>query len=279
MLALVAASTAASAAVAPLAALAAAESNTAQPTITQRVFFDLAACEPGLGSSSRATACAATVPLGRIVVGLYGDAAPSSVALFVQLATAVGTPLSYRGSYVDRILPGQARGARAVATHHPPLAFRPNISTPHVLPSRSPTQCPPEQYLSAGAGLLPFTVVNDDAVRSSSFEQRHVAPGTVSLVLSDPEEPRRPVAGRFRVTTGPGPQPQLDSLGIVVGRVVEGLAVVERVARLPTFTPAGSVARQYNSLAGALGDKRAAIARVAWSRPREAVVVTDCGLL
>ena len=72
--------------------------------------------------------------------------------------------------------------------------------------------------------------------------------------------------------------PSLDGGNVVVGRVTSGLDVVAAVARTPTFAPLPS-ARSWNALAGALGDGRAAKARGAWSKPRQAVVITACGVL
>ena len=86
------------------------------------------------------------------------------------------------------------------------------------------------------------------------------------------------VAAAFRITTGPGPVPSLDGQNIVIGRVLSGLPVVTAVSRTPTYAPLSS-ARTWNALAGALGDGRAATARAAWSKPRQAVVITACGLL
>ena len=72
--------------------------------------------------------------------------------------------------------------------------------------------------------------------------------------------------------------PSLDGQNIVIGRVLSGLPVVSAVARTPTYAPLPS-ARTWNALAGALGDGRAATARAAWSKPRQAVLITACGLL
>ena len=83
---------------------------------------------------------------------------------------------------------------------------------------------------------------------------------------------------RFRITTGPGPVPSLDGQNIVLGRVVSGMDVVAALARVPTYAPLPS-ARTWNTLAGKLGDDRAAKARAAWSKPRQAVVITACGLV
>ena len=72
--------------------------------------------------------------------------------------------------------------------------------------------------------------------------------------------------------------PSLDSENIVFGRVLAGMDVVAALARLPTYAPLPS-ARSWNALAAALGDDRAAKARGAWAKPRNAVLITACGVL
>ena len=105
----------------------------------------------------------------------------------------------------------------------------------------------------------------------------------VSLALgADEEAGEAPLRGRaptgFRITTGPGPVPALDGQNIVIGRVVSGMDVIASLARVPTYSPLPS-ARTWNDLAARLGDTRAATARGAWSKPRQAVVITACGTL
>ncbi|CAE7467716.1 cypB [Symbiodinium natans] len=62
------------------------------PKVTQRVFFDVAI---------------AGKPTGRIVMGLYGEHVPKTVANFEALCRCdKGAPLCYRGSPFHRIIPG-----------------------------------------------------------------------------------------------------------------------------------------------------------------------------
>lgn len=143
----------------------------------------------------------------------------------------------------------------------------------------------PGEFVEGGVGVSLQLPPNDDIVRPEAFALKHRLPGTVSLALSDDSARasrrlRTAPATAFRITTGPGPQPSLDEVGIVVGRVVEGLDVLQAIAAQQTYAPpAGGVLLQYNSIASALGDKRAAIAKLAWSKPRDAIIITACGLL
>jgi peptidyl-prolyl cis-trans isomerase B (cyclophilin B) len=111
---------------------------------------------------------------------------------------------------------------------------------------------------------------NPETASAAAFRLTHRTPGTVSLALGTADgEGDAPLRGRpatgFRITTGPGPVPALDGQNIVIGRVTSGMEVVAALARVQTYAPL-STARQWNALAGALGDNRAAKARFAWVR-------------
>jgi len=94
-----------------------------EPVVTQRVFFDVSLCDPATpserslgGGGGSVASCAATsgVPLGRIVVGLYGQVAPFSVDSFAGLVRdhAYKNTLFSRisvGEYIQAGTPGNAR--------------------------------------------------------------------------------------------------------------------------------------------------------------------------
>jgi len=212
------------------------------PLVTRSVFMDVSLCEGGARGSCNE-------PLGRIVIGLYGDTCPLSVAAFVELCQS-----GYRGTVWNRLLPGEYIQAGLSG------------------PARLGQVDPPAGWSGRD---------NPEAVSASALRLRNLRPGTVSLALgsSDGEElpPGAPLT-RFRITTGPGPVPRLDGQSIVIGRVTAGLQVVGAISRVPTFAPLSS-ARAWNAVAAAVGDKRAATARGVWSKPRQTVLITDCGVL
>lgn len=181
-------------------------------------------------------------PLGRLVLGIYGGLLPVSSGLFLRLIESG----AYRGSSFSQIHPGA--------------------------------------YVLGGLDAsLPegFPRTNSDVVSPSAFALDHSRPGTLSLVLSavSGEGKLGRMTTGFRITTGPGPAPQLDGSGIVIGRVQEGWDTLDAIAHAPTYAPPpNSPLLAYNQLAGAFGDARSATARTAWSKPRNRIVITDCGI-
>eukprot|EP00244_Chara_vulgaris_P007076 TRINITY_DN2655_c0_g2_i1.p1 TRINITY_DN2655_c0_g2~~TRINITY_DN2655_c0_g2_i1.p1 ORF type:complete len:333 (+),score=34.62 TRINITY_DN2655_c0_g2_i1:81-1001(+) len=229
-------------------------------TITSRVFMDFGLCptatRPGRTLGNRSIVCdqADELPLGRVVIGLYGKQAPQSVAQFVAMCNG-SAGSTYAGTLIHRIVPGQyIQGGRQGA------ADKGEVTPPSKL-SR-----------------------NQESVSSSAFKLRHTRPGTVSLCLSvnDDTDAQRKRMGyqsvEFLITTGPGPAPELDNANIVIGTVLEGLDVITRIAAVPTYQP-GERIRQLNNLAQFFGDQRAASARSTWSRPLKAVVVRNAGVV
>ncbi|KAJ6330695.1 hypothetical protein OIU76_009317 [Salix suchowensis] len=169
-------------------------------TITDRVFLDFSICSNYLRpdrtlSDNFSTLCADSVPLGRLVLGLYGHLVPLTVSNFKTMCTSY----SYKNTLVHKIFPGQFF-----------LAGR-------------------QGRREKGEVKVPQDLTrNIESVDSKAFKLTHSGPGILSLCLSenddeddiklDPEY--RNV--EFLITTGPGPCPQLDSKNIVFGVVLEG---------------------------------------------------------
>ncbi|CAI6010686.1 unnamed protein product [Closterium sp. NIES-65] len=227
-------------------------------TVTHRAFLDFAVCPTAvrldrtLGDD--ALICADGEPLGRVVLGLYGRAAPDTVAQFVRMV-AGDAGSTYRGSVIHRSLPGQY-----VQAGHQGQVARGDVAPPTLLPP------------------------NRDTVAAASFALSHLRPGTLSLCVGENNDDERARARsnyrnvEFLITTGPGPATQLDGDNIVFGTVLAGMEVVAAVAAVPTFQPSDRI-RQFNDFAALLGDDRAAKGRGTWNRPLKAIVIQDCGLL
>ena len=247
---------------APAARAAEAAEVARAPEVTARVFLDFASCAEA-GASERllgdkgAAGCGAdrATPLGRVVLGLYGESAPGSVAQLLKLAEAG----AYGNTVVNRVVPGQ-----------------------FVAIGRQGSDRLGELEFDAVAKVgLPK---NADIVRASAFALKHRAPGTVSLAVgANDDDPVVTLRSGYRptellITTGPAPQPGLDGDNIVVGVVLEGLDVISQVSLAPTYKPS-SVLQQYNAIAAAVGDDRAARARRTWSKPKRPIVIRDIGVL
>ncbi|PSS21010.1 Peptidyl-prolyl cis-trans isomerase [Actinidia chinensis var. chinensis] len=223
-------------------------------TVTDRVFMDFSICpnyflNRTLGDDL--SLCADSEPVGRLVLGLYGNLVPITVSNFKAMCTASS---GYKGTLVQKIFPGQffvaGRQGRREGEVRPPVDL----------------------------------ARNTEAVNSQAFLLGHSRPGVVSLCLSendDDDEFKLDPNYRnveFLITTGPAPCPQLDNNNIVFGMVLEGLDVVTTIASIPTYKPAERI-RQYNDLAQFLGDERAKTARAIWNKPLKTVYIRDCGEL
>ncbi|PSC76546.1 peptidyl-prolyl cis-trans isomerase chloroplastic [Micractinium conductrix] len=224
-------------------------------TVTDRIYLDVGLCPEAVRTDRRlgdkTPFCQQPDAVGRIVINLYGHAAPGSVATIVAAAKAG----AYANTSLSKILPGRYIVAGAQG------------------PKRSGLVQAPE-------GLPP----NPDLLKSASFRLSHRRPGTVSLNLSESEDEDFLRFGKgyrnlgLLITTGPGPVPSLDGENIVVGQVAEGLDVVAAITQVPTFTPNDN-GRAFNQFANFIGDDRAAKTASKWGRPLQAVVITGCGVL
>ena len=123
--------------------------------MTHRLYLDMGLCPEGVRANrtlgDKTILCTEPQPLGRIVIDLYGRAAPGSVGNIIAAAQAG----AYNGSALSKVVPGQ-----------------------YLLAG---TQGPRRMGLvQAPEGLEP----NPDILSASAFRLPHRRPGTVSLNLS-----------------------------------------------------------------------------------------------
>lgn len=139
-----------------------------------------------------------------ITVGLYGEEAPSSVALFMQLCTN-SDGLTYQGSAVPRIerdrlvLMGRLAGGQAKTVER-------SIDI--------------TGYVRSNTVDRATSYVNNDANALS-----HDRAGLLSM---------RRGGGSFEFGLTPAPNPSLDRERLVVGEVLDGLDVLATLNELPT---------------------------------------------
>jgi cyclophilin family peptidyl-prolyl cis-trans isomerase len=157
-------------------------------------------------------------PAGRITVGLFGDAAPSGASRFLSLVTGVG----YRRKEFVKIVPGYVQHGGVVS-------------------------------YPAVAAVTDRLAAEAEALRARCGGAAHAAAGAVSIVVRDPDlPPPKPKlvarGGKLRVEeeqVGVVPNgtefvittreaPELDASAVLVGRVLDGMDVVEKIAAVPT---------------------------------------------
>lgn len=212
--------------------------------------------------------------IGRIVVETF-DEAPMGAQRFKDLAVG-GVKLGgvgYRRSRVDGIFPTHIRveGAALLsysATGESLIAGGDSIAdlqAEMTLPSRR---------LHDQSGLVSLLVEED--------KERPVTEKLVArdgkLVTVQYQAGEAPNGTGFVITRGPAPQ--LDRVNLVIGHVVEGMDIVERIAALPYSKPREDWYDGPFFAAGkAIGDKRATVAEKGFNRPFKRVVVKKCGVL
>lgn len=223
--------------------------------VTQRVYLDVGVCRDGFKKDRRlgdtSILCDAPDALGRIVIDLYGNAAPFTVKNFVRLVESG----ALENTVVNKVFPGRYIAAGQQGAHRLGLMEAPELLEP-----------------------------NGDILNSLSFRLKHARPGTVSLMLGNTIDDEY-IRGRkgyrelsFLITTGPGPVPSLDDENIVFGRVSEGFDVVGRIAELPTFKQNESL-RVFTDLAKVIGDDRVTKKASTFGKPMVPIVFTKTGVL
>ncbi|CAN0901097.1 Peptidyl-prolyl cis-trans isomerase CYP28, chloroplastic, partial [Linum grandiflorum] len=176
-------------------------------TITDRIFMDFSICESLFRpdrtvSDTVSTLCTDPIPLGRLVLGLYGHLVPLTVSNFKSMVTSS----AYKNTLVHKVLPGQffaagRQGRKDLGEVKPPADLPRNV----------------------------------ESVDPKAFLLRHDKAGVLSLCLEendDEDEVKLDPDYRnveFLITTGPAPCPQLDQKNIVFGAVLQGRTLVHHI--------------------------------------------------
>nr|KJB64561.1 hypothetical protein B456_010G056000 [Gossypium raimondii] len=213
--------------------------------ITDRVYLDFSLCPTYFRNATAADSiplCSDPSPLGRLVLGLYGNLLPLTVSTFKRMCTSS----SYKNTLVHKYSLGKYGEVRLPPALDLPRNTETVDSKAFLLRHSRP-----------GVVSLCLSENDDDDEVKLDSEYRNV---------------------EFLITTGPGPCPQLDNNNIVFGTVLEGLDVVTAIASIPTYKPSERI-RQLNDLAEFFGDERAQKGRTLWNRPLKTVYISDCGEL
>ncbi|CAN1856566.1 Peptidyl-prolyl cis-trans isomerase CYP26-2, chloroplastic [Linum perenne] len=212
-------------------------------------------------------------PTGRIVIGLYDDDVPTGAARFSNLVSGAAG-ITYRRKEFIKITPSyvQHGGVRSYGVDAE-LA-------------RSTT----------GNDLGAETLVDEWERQSERCPGTKNMAGTVSIIVRNPSKPppkMKLVAkkGKLEIDqeeVGSDPNgtefviatkdsPELDGSALVVGRVLEGMEVAEKIGQVKTVQD--NTSSPYFRVAKLIGDKRAVVAERGFNRPYSKVIITNCGLM
>lgn len=226
-------------------------------SITKRVFLDVAI-------EGR--------PIGRIVIGLYGDAVPVGAQRFAELA-AGQRGIGYRRKEFYKIAKNyiQNVGVRAFSL----------------------TGGAEDAAKFTGGDTADALVDEMEQLESQRRRPKH-SRGSVSLVALDPTRPppktklvakngslvmieeqvRPPPNGtEFMIATADAPE--LDATNTVVGHVLQGMDVLDRIHSVNVVSE--NTSSPYFQVAKLIGDSRAVVAEKGFNRPYEKVLIVKCG--
>ncbi|KAJ3694350.1 hypothetical protein LUZ60_009830 [Juncus effusus] len=212
-------------------------------------------------------------PAGRIVIGLYGETAPLGSSRFSGLVSG-STGISYRRKEFVKIMPNyvQHAGVRSYGVDVE-LAQRTgsDISQPNNL-------------------ITEWELTNKNCTGTKNVS------GSVSIVVRNPNKPApkpKLVArkGKLEIDqeqVGLDPNgtefvivmkdaPELDESSLVVGKVLQGMDVVQKIALVRTVKE--NTSSPYFRVAKLIGDKRAVVAERGFNRPYSKVIINNCGLI
>ncbi|KAL6994944.1 peptidylprolyl isomerase [Sarracenia purpurea var. burkii] len=211
-------------------------------------------------------------PIGRIVVGLYGGTAPAGASRFGDLVSGAAG-ISFRRKEFVKIMPNyvQHGGVRSYGADA-------------------------ELSKSTGSSLAVEKLRDEwERERENCWGTRNLK-GSVSIIVRDPLKPPPKLKlvarkGKLEIDeeeVGMDPNgtefaiamkdsPELDASALVVGRVLEGMEVVQRIGQVKTVQENST--SPYFRVAKLIGDKRAVVAERGFNRPYSKVVVSNCGLL
>jgi peptidyl-prolyl cis-trans isomerase B (cyclophilin B) len=245
-----------------------------QPSITAEAFFDMAVDAEFVG---------------RVVVGVYGDANPIAAARFLALAEGV-QGLGYRRTQIDAVEYDEdvetkedtpsflgSTGIRAFVipgSTTPVTSLPGGASNEALLPELAAHRIGHDDLPGNKVGIVSLVV--ERGAPPPPPKERLVSVNGKFVKVADPPPPG-PNGTAFAVTVAPGAGKVLDRTNVVVGEVVEGLDVLNAIAALPTVKD--NSASPFFAVAKTIGDKRATVAEQAFGKPFAKVTVAKCGVV
>ncbi|XP_076915466.1 peptidyl-prolyl cis-trans isomerase CYP26-2, chloroplastic-like [Bidens hawaiensis] len=211
-------------------------------------------------------------PIGRIVVGLYGNSVPNGTAKFSDFVSGAAG-VSYRRKEFIKITPNyvQHGGVRSYGVDAELAASTGRNFAVDNLVTELETEngrCPGTKNVAGSFGII----VRDPL--KPPPKQKLVARNG-KLVIDEEEIGKQPNGTEFVISTKDSPE--LDASTLVIGKVLEGMEVAEKIGQVKTVQD--NTSSPYFRVAKLIGDKRAVVAERGFNRPYSKVIVTNCGIM
>ncbi|XP_038999396.1 peptidyl-prolyl cis-trans isomerase CYP26-2, chloroplastic-like [Hibiscus syriacus] len=211
-------------------------------------------------------------PVGRIVIGIYGDDVPAAADWFSSIVSGAAG-VSYRRKEFIKIMPNyvQHGGLRSYGVDAE-LAKKTGsnlaVETLKGEWERVYEKCPGVKNLAGTVGIL----VRDP---SKPPPKQKLVARNGKLEIDQEEVGTEPNGTEFVISIKDSPE--LDASALVIGRVLDGMEVVKRIGQVKTVQE--NTGSPYFRVAKLIGDKRAVVAERGFNRPYAKVVITNCGLM
>eukprot|EP00899_Mesostigma_viride_P013838 jgi/Mesvir1/22455/Mv17920-RA.2 len=207
--------------------------------VTRKVFFDIEVEQE---------------PLGRVVVGVYGNASNIAAQRFVDLAVG-SMGVGYRRTQFGRITEPTIAGGDGARLVREELLDPARPRVPH-----------------DSGGLVTLQVGARD---TRVVESKLVAQKGKLITVEEKKGPPPPNGSGFLITLKA--TPELDEDCIVVGRILEGEDVINAITTLPVVKD--NTDSTFFQVAKTAGDSRAAVAEASFNRPFKTVRISRSGVL
>lgn len=210
--------------------------------------------------------------IGRIEIETFDDIAKTGSARFKDLAEGKDG-VGYRRSRFDGIFPTHLKVEGATSLSYAAGGDSAITGGDSIADLRL-EMASSKRLLHDRANLVSLMVEED---KERPITEKLVARDgkLITVALQAGEAPN---GTSFTITRTPAPQ--LDATSLVIGRVVKGMDVIDRIASLPFSKPRDDWYDGPFFAAGkAIGDKRATVAEKGFNRPFKRVVVKKCGIV
>lgn len=211
-------------------------------------------------------------PVGRVTIELYGDDVPAGVERFSKIVSGAAG-ISYRRKEFVKIMPNyvQHGGLRSYGVDAE-LANKTgsNLAAEKLVEEweRMYEKCPGTKNVAGSVGII----VRDPSKPPPKFK---LVARLGKLEIDQEEVGTDPNGTEFVIATKDSPE--LDASSLVIGRVVGGMEVVQKISQVKTVQE--NTSSPYFRVAKLIGDKRAVVAERGFNRPYSKVVITNCGVI